>query len=438
LVDAANAHPVKDNEEGSYVTMRSLQGLIFGIINIVGNFGTVFVDNAYWQRAIAARPSSTVKAYLIGGLAWFAIPFTLATTLGLSGVALESSPDFPTYPNRMLDDDVGAGLVVPNAATALLGKAGAFAVLVLVFMAVTSASSAELIAVSSIFTYDIYRTYIHPGANGKQVVYFSHVSVAIFGVFMGVLAVILKYIGVNLGYLYLLMGIITSPAVVPIAFTLTWKKQPVGAAIAASILGLVFGITAWLVTAVKLFDEITIKSTGENYPMLAGNLVSLGSSAIITLVWSNLAPDNFDFEVTKTKLEILTDDEVEGNAVFDDPIERDPVRLKKASNFAIWASVALTFVLILLWPLPMYFKGYVFSKPFFAFWVSLSIIWAICSTCAVAIYPLFESWGSIFAVIKGMWGDVTGKRTTTTKLDQTTTKTQHEVKEKDEVTLERA
>ena len=65
LVDAAKAHPVKDNEEGSYVTMRSLQGLIFGIINIVGNFGTVFVDNAYWQRAIAARPSSTVKAYLI-------------------------------------------------------------------------------------------------------------------------------------------------------------------------------------------------------------------------------------------------------------------------------------------------------------------------------------------------------------------------------------
>jgi len=89
---------------------------------------------------------------------------------------------------------------------------------------------------------------------------------------MGVLAVVLKYIGVDLGYLYLLMGIITSPAVVPIAFTLTWKKQPVGAAIAASVFGLIFGVVAWLVTAVKLFDEITIKSTGENYPMLAGNL----------------------------------------------------------------------------------------------------------------------------------------------------------------------
>jgi len=167
LVAAAEKHPVVDNEHGSYVTMRSLQGLIFGIINIVGNFGTVFVDNAYWQRAIAARPSSTVKAYLIGGLAWFAIPFTLATTMGLSGVALEDTPSWPTFPNRMRPEDVSAGLVVPNAATALLGKSGAFAVLVLVFMAVTSASSAELIAVSSIFTYDIYRTYIHPGVSKK-------------------------------------------------------------------------------------------------------------------------------------------------------------------------------------------------------------------------------------------------------------------------------
>jgi Na+/proline symporter len=43
--------------------------------------------------------------------------------------------------------DVNAGLVLPNAAVALLGKGGAACTLLLVFMAVTSASSAELIAV---------------------------------------------------------------------------------------------------------------------------------------------------------------------------------------------------------------------------------------------------------------------------------------------------
>jgi urea-proton symporter len=59
--------PVPGNHEGSYLTMRSSDGLMFGIINIVGNFGTVFVDNSYWQSAIAARPSSAARGYLLGG-----------------------------------------------------------------------------------------------------------------------------------------------------------------------------------------------------------------------------------------------------------------------------------------------------------------------------------------------------------------------------------
>lgn len=49
-----------------------------------GNFGTVFVDQAYWQSAIAAKPSSSHKGYLLGGMLWFCIPFTLATCLGLA------------------------------------------------------------------------------------------------------------------------------------------------------------------------------------------------------------------------------------------------------------------------------------------------------------------------------------------------------------------
>lgn len=52
---------VEGNQEGSYLTLLSREGLIFGIINIVGNFGTVFVDQSYWQSAIAARPQSSTK-----------------------------------------------------------------------------------------------------------------------------------------------------------------------------------------------------------------------------------------------------------------------------------------------------------------------------------------------------------------------------------------
>jgi len=70
LTTASELTPIAGNAHGSYLTMRSKNGLIFGVINIIGNFATVFQDQAYWQRAIASRPASTVKAYLLGGLAW--------------------------------------------------------------------------------------------------------------------------------------------------------------------------------------------------------------------------------------------------------------------------------------------------------------------------------------------------------------------------------
>jgi Na+/proline symporter len=73
LVKAAADHPVDGNAGGSYLTMRSADGMIFFIINIVGNFGTVFCDNGYYNKAIAASPVDALPGYILGGLSWFAI-----------------------------------------------------------------------------------------------------------------------------------------------------------------------------------------------------------------------------------------------------------------------------------------------------------------------------------------------------------------------------
>ena len=96
--------PVEGNVQGSYLTMLSGGGLMFGIINIIGNFGTVFVDQSYWQSAIAARPESAAKGYLLGGVCWFAIPFSLATSLGLTSTALMLPIN---------SSEAGSGLVPP-------------------------------------------------------------------------------------------------------------------------------------------------------------------------------------------------------------------------------------------------------------------------------------------------------------------------------------
>ena len=46
LASAAAETPVSGNAHGSYLTIRSKNGLIFGVINVIGNFATVFQDQA--------------------------------------------------------------------------------------------------------------------------------------------------------------------------------------------------------------------------------------------------------------------------------------------------------------------------------------------------------------------------------------------------------
>lgn len=113
LTETALKRPVAGNQDCSFVTMKSNFALVFGIIQPCSGSGTVFL------RAIASRPTTAVHAYLLGGLAWHAIPFGFATTLGLAFVALKDSPSFPTYPNGTTQAQVTAGLSAPFAATAL-------------------------------------------------------------------------------------------------------------------------------------------------------------------------------------------------------------------------------------------------------------------------------------------------------------------------------
>jgi Na+/proline symporter len=205
--------------------MLSLGGLKFGIINIVGNFGTVFVDQSYWQSAIAAKPASAHKGYLLGGLVWFTIPFALATSLGLAGVALQLP---------ITASEAGSGLVPPAVALHIFGKFGAVMMATMLFMAITSTGSAEGIAVSSLVTYDIYRTYINPNCTGQQALKLSKVVIVVFGLTMGGLGVALNHMGLNLGWVYQFMGNAIGSAVCPLWNLLMWPKANAMGAIAAA------------------------------------------------------------------------------------------------------------------------------------------------------------------------------------------------------------
>src|SRR5919109_667247 len=285
LTDVAIIEPVQGNVAGSYLTMASSGALIFGIINIVGNFGTVFVDQSYWQRAIAAGPRSAFKGFIIGGLAWFAIPFTLATTLGLSAVAIGA----PLTPEQ-----IGMGLVAPTAASQVLGEVGAILLLTMLFTAVTSAGSAELISVSSLITYDVYRTYVKPSATGRGLMRISRLAIVGFGMGMGLLALILLQVGASLQYIYLAMGVLIGSAVVPITLAIVWKRTNKVAATVGALAGLVCGVAVWLASSDALYGMVSVSTTSQNIPLLTGNFTSILVGAIVTWVgiavtWAGMA-----------------------------------------------------------------------------------------------------------------------------------------------------
>lgn len=106
----------------------------------------------------------------------------------------------------MTAKEVSAGLALPYAGKAILGKGGSAAVLLLMFMSTTSAISAQLVAVSTICAYDFY-PYIHPKATAKQTLLVNHISVVAFGVFMAAFACLLHGVGVDLGFLYNFIGV---------------------------------------------------------------------------------------------------------------------------------------------------------------------------------------------------------------------------------------
>jgi SSS family transporter len=386
------------NAMGAYLTMASAGGLIFGVINIVGNFGTVFVDQAYWQRAIAAQPSSTVRGFLLGGMCWFSIPFTLATTMGLTAVALQVS---------LTPEQVQLGLTVPAAATVLMGPVGAIMVLVMLFMAVTSAGSAELIAVSSLITYDVYRTYKNPNATGKQLLKVSRTVIVIFGLGMGALAAILLGMGLSLGFVYLAMGILIGSAVIPIALTIAWSRTTRAGAVSGALVGVVLALITWTgVASAESGGVVDIASLGGAFPMLYGNVVAILSSGLICVVISLAQRKVYDWKLMNPQMKIVQADMSESVKAEIAARAQDEETLKKAYKFSLKGGGILTLICVVFWPLPLYFSGYVFDLGFYTFWVWIAIVWVSVASFTIICMPIYEARGGFAKVFRGEKADV--------------------------------
>jgi Na+/proline symporter len=276
-------------------------------------------------------------------------------------------------------------------------------ILIMLFMAIVSTGSAESIAVSSLVAYDIYREYINPEATGAQILFVSRVVVCAFGLIMGALSILLFEIGLNLGWVYLFMGIVIGSAVAPLWNLMTWKKASGTGAVIAAWSGFILAITGWLVAAKIQGDEITIATLGTNEVMLSGNLIAILSSAFIHWAYSMfIDPQDYDFSELDTKITLVEQDM---RGLTED--EQDPDLLRRAERWITRRGYFLTLILIFVWPILSVPAG-VFSKSYFAFWVMVAIAWGFGAALIITILPLVESANEINMVLSGIWAVITG------------------------------
>lgn len=460
LIEASKKMPIKDNHEGSYLTFKSNGGLVFAIDLFVAGFSTVWLDQAYWQRAIASRPETSVKAYIFGGMAWYGIPFGFATAMGLGCAALTSSPAFPTYPDRLSVAQNGAGLSSPATAIALLGKGGAGLMLLLLFMAVTSSTSAELIAVSSLLTFDIYKTYIKPRATSSELVKVSHYGIILYALVLAAFCCILNAASINLTWLLTVLGIIVGGASIPVGLVLLWSRMSTIAVLFSPWIGFFSGLIAWFVVTKLRSGSISVETTGDATNAVAGNVTSWGTGFLMAVILSLLFPGKFEgsneehiarankINGTSTSPTIegtpqtttppngqtqiaekdgispdpekVGRDELPSNPTPDKIISTgneivdfletshitpmDPAEVKKATHLAVGFNILFLAVAILFVPFLLFGGEWVFSRNAFVGWCVVSFLWVWCSMLICVVWPVVESWGTIWRIVRGVVG----------------------------------
>jgi nucleotide-binding universal stress UspA family protein len=225
----------------------------------------------------------------------------------------------------------------------------------------------------------------------------SKYSVLMFGFGIGVLSLSLYHIGLSLQYIYLSMGILIGSAVGPISLSLIWKKTNKISASISALCGLLLGVFVWLFSAFYLYGNISVASTSHDIPLLLGNLTSFTSGFVLVILGSLIKPDNFNFNITKQRI-VVVEERIRSLIKEDN----DESLLKKRTIFGYKYGIFFTLILVVIWPLPLFFSGYIFSYEFFLFWILLSIVWTISAACFLIVKPIIESKREISIVLSNL------------------------------------
>merc|ERR1712025_478326 len=219
---------------------------------------------------------------------------------------------------------------------------------------------------------------------GQILLRVSKFFTGLFAVFMGFLAVFLLTIGLSLGHVYMSMGCLVGSAVGPAALTILMERANGKAIAAGAILGFILAMVGWVGQAATQFGEVKYGTIMSDWPWVVGNLCGILGGTAIAVLGSLIAPDK-EFKWAMLNDRIALVDDVEPPK--DSRTEND-AKLKVQVKIAVYASIILTIILLVLWPIPMHVGTGVLSEGGFGAWVGLEIIWALIGAIVIIIMPL--------------------------------------------------
>merc|ERR1719339_690595 len=224
-------------------------------------------------------------------------------------------------------------------------------------------------------------------------------------------------VNLNLAWTYYFTGILISSSVVPIAVSIMWARATATGVIFGVVGGCATGMTCWLTYASTypggLSLETFVKNTGEELPMLVGNIVAIGVGAVFCIVvtfitrWK-MTPEIEEAEwdktrdidnplspwVAKYKGELNLDD---GENFHDRPPLEIVIRKFRAAKITAYAAAVLfTLFFICIWPGSMLSID-ILDYNGFNIWTTISRVWAFSAAAFIVIVPMYQE---IVAVIK--------------------------------------
>lgn len=227
-VDIGNIHENLLNSSPALLDVMFPAAIMAVFNNLLFGLGEIFHNNVWWSRAFAFRKGVGKRAYTIAGMIWLPVPIAsgfIALSGGVLGVGVPS-PD----------------MVGPLVVVAILGKAGAAAIFIIVFCSLASSIDSLLAATSDIITEDIYRKIFRPNAMSVELKKAAQLVTLALGLVtwlvcvprIGTLATVLFFAGPMVGSM-----------IWPIVTGLYWKKANTKGALTGMIFGTFAGLVAY-------------------------------------------------------------------------------------------------------------------------------------------------------------------------------------------------